>query len=579
MTRRPTWLSAAAIGGAVALLAGSAAPVFAQEGPGDMPEGGWTSYPVQGEVDCEAGTFMGLPYTGQLKSIEAVDDMTVRFELCNPDPAFLSKIAFSAFAIDDADYLNEAGRDGTIVDNPNGTGPYRLGEWRRGSEVIFQAFEDWWGADVLEEGPVVTDTVVLRWSSEPGQKLLELQSGTVDGIDNPSVDDLDSIEADPNLDVIPREGVNIFYVGVNNTFEPFTNQKVRQAIAQGIDRERIVNTFYPEGSNVADYFTPCSIDFACEGEPWYDFDPEAARQLLEEGLAELGMESMPQIDISLRVVDRTYLPFPQQVAVDIQDQLMQNLGVSSNIDVQESGTFIDNADSGQLSGLHLLGWNADFPDPTNFLDFHFGPGASAQFGEGFPEIWDALARGGTTVDPEVRAEAYADANNAIRANIPMVPIASGASATAWRADVEGAHSSPLGNEEFRVVGPGSGDQLVWMQNAEPIGLYCADETDGESLRACEQIKESLYGYEIAGVDPYPRLAEECVADDSATVWTCTLREGVTFHNGATLEAADVVTSYAAQWDLANPLHVGRDGSFTYFPGLWGGFLNQEPAGE
>ena len=43
-----------------------------------------------------------------------------------------------------------------------------------------------------------------------------------------------------------------------------------------------------------------------------------------------------------------------------------------------------------------------------------------------------------------------------------------------------------------------------------------------------------------------------------------LREGVTFHNGAALDANDVVTSYAVQWDAANPLHVGRDGSFTYW---------------
>ena len=39
-----------------------------------------------------------------------------------------------------------------------------------------------------------------------------------------------------------------------------------------------------------------------------------------------------------------------------------------------------------------------------------------------------------------------------------------------------------------------------MQNAEPLSLYCADETDGETLRACEQIIESLYGYKIGGTD-------------------------------------------------------------------------------
>jgi ABC-type transport system substrate-binding protein len=115
-----------------------------------------------------------------------------------------------------------------------------------------------------------------------------------------------------------------------------------------------------------------------------------------------------------------------------------------------------------------------------------------------------------------------------------------------------------------------------MQNAEPIGLYCADETDGESLRACEQMLESLYTYEIGGTAAIPALAEVCEPNAELTQWTCTLREGVTYHNGATLDANDVVLSYAVQWDAEHPLHKGRDGSFTYFPGLFGGFLNPPP---
>jgi ABC-type transport system substrate-binding protein len=64
-----------------------------------------------------------------------------------------------------------------------------------------------------------------------------------------------------------------------------------------------------------------------------------------------------------------------------------------------------------------------------------------------------------------------------------------------------------------------------------------------------------------------------VPNDELDEWTCTLQEGVTFHDGSTLDANDVVLSYAVQWDAEHPLHVGRDGSFTYFPALWGGFLN------
>src|SRR5690606_21468916 len=95
-------------------------------------------------------------------------------------------------------------------------------------------------------------------------------------------EDLETVENDPNLELIPDPNPNIFYLGMTNTFEPFDNLQVRQAIAMGIDRQRIVDNFYPPGSEVPGYFVPCSITNACEGEPWYDFDPEAARELLAE---------------------------------------------------------------------------------------------------------------------------------------------------------------------------------------------------------------------------------------------------------------------------------------------------------
>lgn len=112
-----------------------------------------------------------------------------------------------------------------------------------------------------------------------------------------------------------------------------------------------------------------------------------------------------------------------------------------------------------------------------------------------------------------------------------------------------------------------------MQNAEPISLYCPDETDGESLRGCEQVVESLYRYEIGGTAVQPSLAEICSPNADLTEWTCTLRKGVKFHDGSTLDANDVVMSLLVQWDASHPLHKGNTGAFTYFSSLWGGLLN------
>ncbi len=92
----------------------------------------------------------------------------------------------------------------------------------------------------------------------------------------------------------------------------------------------------------------------------------------------------------------------------------------------------------------------------------------------------------------------------------MVPMAHGGSGVAYRADVTGAHASPLTNEILHRDRTGRGrDTFVWMQNAEPISLFCADETDGESLRACEQFAQALYTYEVNGTAVEPALAEVC----------------------------------------------------------------------
>ncbi len=502
-------------------------------------------------------------YGGLIKEIAAVDESTVQFTMCVPDPAFPSKAAFTAFSVQPTEWLESAIASGEILEKPIGTGPYYVDSWNRGDSIVFKRFEDYWGDKAL------TDTLVFRWTTEGAARLLELQSGTVDGIDNPSPDDFDVIVDDDNLELYEREALNIFYFAMTNTFEPFNNLKVRQAIAMGIDRQRIVDNFYPAGSEVASHFTPCAIPNGCVGDDWYDFDLQAAKDMLTEAGYPDGFDTT----IYYRDVFRSYLPEPSLVATDLQAQL-SDLGINATIEVMESGAFIEESSAGRLDGFYLLGWGADYPHITNFLDYHF-TGTNPQFGDTHPEIYEKLTAAAQIADPAEAESLYVDANNAIRELVPMVPIAHGGSAAAYRADVENAHSSPLGNEFMAVMNPGGRSTFVWMQNAEPISMYCNDETDGESLRACEQVVESLLSYEIGATDVQPGLATSCEPNDDLTVWTCNLRDGVKFHDGSMLDANDVVMSWVVAWDAANPLHVGNTGAFEYFTYLWGNLLNAE----
>lgn len=525
-----------------------------------MPAGAqddWSSYSAE---SCD--------YGGAIQSIEAVDDLTVVFNLCYPEPAFPSKVAFSALGIYPSEFLEATGGGGPeLFENPVGTGPYMIEEWNRGTEISMTRFDGYWGE------PASEGQLIFRWNSEASQRLNELMAGTIDGMDNPGPTDFELIAGDPNLQLHERPGTNIFYVGMNNTIAPFDNVKVRQAVAYAIDRQRLVDNFYPPGSEAATQFMPPSIfGHTAEVEP-LAYDPDMARQLLEEAAAEAGFELPIKTTISYRDVVRSYLPTPGLVAQDIQSQLAE-VGIEVEITLMESGAFLDAADAGELS-LHLLGWGADYPDATNFLDYHFGAGSSMQFGNQYPDIVDALTRGGQLADPDERYPIYVEANELIRDEAPMVPIAHGGSGVAYRAAIENAHVSPLGNEYFAVMNDPDDDVFVWMQNGEPAGLYCADETDGEALRACEQINEALLAYEVGGTAVVESLATDWSANDELTQWTFTLRPDVTFHDGSSFDAADVVASYAVQWDAAHPLHVGRDGNFTYFNAFFGAFLNAE----
>jgi ABC-type transport system substrate-binding protein len=505
-------------------------------------------------------------YGGKIASIEAVDEFTVKFTMCSPDPAFPQKAAFTPFGIYPQEWLNayaNAENQETLLSKPVGTGPFYLENWARGESLTFKAYDNYWG-----EKPAY-DTLVFRWATEGAQRLLELQSGTVDQITNLSPDDYDTVKEDSNLVFIPVANPNVLYLAMTNTFTPFDNVDVRRAIAMGIDRQRIVDNFYADGAEVPSHFTPCSLPNGCVGEPWYDFDPEAARALLAEAGYPDGFETA----IYYRDVFRGYLPEPGLVAVEFQTQLRDNLGIEAEVIVMESGEFIDESTNGRLDGFYLLGWGADYPHVTNFLDYHFAE-TNPQFGTTHPEIYEPLKKASTIGDPGQAEALYVEANNAIRDLVPMVPIANGASASAALATVKNAHFRPFGAPLFAKVDPGK-ETFVFMQNAEPISLFCQDESDGESLAPCQQVTETLLAYAIDSGEVVPELATGCTPNEDSTVWTCTLREGVTFHDGTKFDANDVVASWAAGIDAANPNHIGNTGAFTYYGYLWDGLMNAE----
>lgn len=509
------------------------------------------------QYDGLALTAGGCDYGGAIRSITAVDESTVRFDLCSPDAAFLAKAALPVFGIQPAEHL-EATAGAPLV-NPVGTGPYRLAEWVRGESIVLERNEDYYGT---KPGHA---RVVLRWG--PAElRLDELAAGAIDGAVLDATVDYAALEDDPDVVVVNKPEPDVLYVAMTNSYEPFDDPVVRKALAIGIDRQRLVERFYPPGSEVASYFTPCSIEYGCSGAPWYDYDPEAARQLLEDAGYGDGFTTR----IYYRDVTRGYLPEPDAVAFELSDQLAE-LRIDAEVVEMESSAFVEAAGSGTLDGVYLFGWTGAIPHVTQFLDGRFEP-ANPQFGAQDPSYTEPLEEAATTTDPAMAAALYAKANSAIRDFVPMVPIVHSASAFAYAAGVEGAQAPMWGPVHFDRMDNGQ-DTFVFMQGTEPASLYCADEADDDSFRACAQIVESLYSYGPDGT-LQPQLAAACTPDASLTTWVCELRRDVVFHDGTTLDANDVVASWSAGLDASSPLHTGNTGAWTYYEGIWGALMNK-----
>ena len=533
-----------------------------------------TAYPPDGPAPCHetvAADLAHAPYAGQFRRLSAPDARTVVIELCDPDVTLLAKLAVPAFAIQDAGWLTvhvDPDRDGeqSIVTAPNGTGAYALDSWRRGGSIRLMPSETY-------RGDPADAPLELRWAEDDRRRVGLLTGGSADAIEAVPPALVPTVGAEGDLRLVERPPTSVFYVGMNARFAPFSDVRVRRAIAMGIDRAALIADRLTAGTVLPTHVTPCSIPYGCEGDDWYAFDPGAARALL----AEAGFPDGFATTIQYRELPRPYLADPTAMATAIADQLRAHLGIEATLEPIPDEAYLEFVDGGEADGLHLLGRVAPVADAARMLDPLLGAESTEEFGDRSTSITAAL-EAGHVLDRGARREAYRRANAAIRAEAPLVPVAWVGSMTAAHDDLAFETASPWFQDRLAGLHATGDGVNVWMTPHEPEGLYCADETSAVADLVCAQVTEGLYGFRAGGIDPVPILAEACEPDPEATIWTCRLRDGVRFGDGASLEAGDVILTLAAQWDAEHPLHRGRTDAFTRFEGVFGGFLHA-PAGR
>ena len=494
-------------------------------------------------------------YGGNFKAIEAADELTVKFSFCAAEPAFLAKIAsVDAFDILSAANLKLTGGDAAkINENPVGTGPYIVKEWVRGDHITLVPNPTYYG-----DKPANT-TLIFKWNKEAAARLLDLQAGNVNGIVEVTSDDMAAIQADPSLKLYPRKFNNFLYMGVNNMRAPFDNEKVRQAFAMAINKQKIVDDFYAPGSVAATQFAPIGVKPGyTDGYTSPAYDPAKAKQMLTDAKFDFSKE------YTLAYAERTrpYFPQPTKIAQAVQAQLKE-IGVKIKLSMEEWATYLPSVRKGEKD-LFFLGWSEDYPDATNWYDV-FLTGTNDSFGKAYPDIVDPIKQAAKLGDPVARQKLYDEVNKLVDQHVPLVTIANGTVSLAFQSSVEGVVVGPYDyNLPYMKTPDGT---MIFEQDGEPVSLNCADETDGSSFNVCLRLFSKLYTFEWGTATLKPDLAEKCVGNADATEWTCTLKKGVVFSDGAALTANDVVATFATAMDVKNPNHKGNTGSFQYFKDL------------
>jgi hypothetical protein len=152
------------------ITGGAYVPVSAGAGAAEAAAGAGGLMEMEGGLLSQSAP--SCDYGGKISKITALDELTVEFAMCKPDPAFLAKAAFVPFFIQPREWIEETGGTGQLLEQPVGTGPYMLESWNRGDSIIFKRFDDYWGE------PPVAETLVFRWATEGAARLLEPATST-----------------------------------------------------------------------------------------------------------------------------------------------------------------------------------------------------------------------------------------------------------------------------------------------------------------------------------------------------------------------------------------------------------------
>lgn len=337
----------------------------------------------------------------------ALDDHTLQVTIDAPKPYFLYKLTYpTAFIVDKANI--QSGKE--WYRQPNGTGPYRLIEWKSFESIVYEANSDFY----LEKPSI--PYVVIQLYSGVGSRLYESNQVDMTGVGSYDADRFLDPTEPLHKELVSGVSLCTGYVVFDTTRPPFDDVNVRKAFTMAFDRQKFIDVVMSGKALPAKGLYPPALPGFNLDLKELPYDPAQARELLKQSKYG-GPEGLPPI-VFTDGGTGTYVS-PDVAAM--AEMWQQNLGVTITVENLEPNFYLDQIYQDNHGQMFSSGWCADYPDPENFADVLFHSGSSQNNG-GYsnPQLDALLEQARVEQDVTRRIAMYQQAEQMIVDDAPVL---------------------------------------------------------------------------------------------------------------------------------------------------------------
>ncbi|ERH27591.1 peptide transport periplasmic protein SapA family protein [Aggregatibacter sp. oral taxon 458 str. W10330] len=398
--------------------------------------------------------FESIKLNQKIESVKALNPHTVQITLFKPDASILSHLASQYAIIFSQEYAVQLNADDNLVQLdllPVGTGPYKVKNYFRNQYVRLEKNEDYWKKDAKIKN------IIIDLSTDRTGRLVKFFNGECQIASYPEVSQLGLLkENDKRYYVKSAEGMNLAYLAFNFQNAVIQDEQVRRAIAQAINRQRIIKTIYHNTATVANNIIPniswaSSVntpDFA------YDFNPSEAKKVLQDKQLHLNMWVLNE--------EQVYNPAPLKTAELIKEDL-NNVGVNVTIRSVTRTFLIDQLNKkSENYDMILTGWLAGNLDPDSFMRPILSCNSASEMtnlsnwcDEDFDQLMDKALDSPNLWE---RAHVYNQAQELILSKLPIVPLVNMKRVLVVNSRVRHIEMNPFGSLNFSTLSLRKGEK-------------------------------------------------------------------------------------------------------------------------